>query len=66
MAKPWNSRPAVKGTHLTENARANREKVRQMSDCELSTGMTAEQLKAFHDDQKARVLASLRREEKAA
>ena len=63
---PWNSRPAVKGTPLNVNARRNREAVNRLSDCELFTGMTADELKAFHAEQRQRVLDSLNRERKAA
>jgi hypothetical protein len=64
---PWNSRPAVRGgIPINANAKRNRAVVQRMSDTEVATGMTADELKAFHADQKARVMASLNREQEAA
>lgn len=51
----WNSRPAVKPT-TSANAKANRAAVRKMSDCELWTGRSAEELRAIQLEQKARVM----------
>lgn len=72
---PWNSRPAVRGgIPINANAKRNRAVVQRMSDAEVQTGMTADELKAHqhamkvtvHDDQLLRVQASLNREQEAA
>jgi hypothetical protein len=54
-------RPAVRGNAMSENSRANRKAVRDLSDCEFLTGLTAEQLREVQMLEKQRVLAKFKK-----
>jgi hypothetical protein len=73
MTRAWNTRPAVKQRAFNKNAAANRKAIQAMSDCEIQTNLTADELKAYqlaqkkalHDKQLRRVQDSLDRPEAA-
>lgn len=56
-----NGRLPIKGQRLSDNARKNRQAMKDLSDCEFTTGMTAEQLKEFQAEQRASVLSKQRK-----
>jgi hypothetical protein len=55
-------RPPVKGVPLNDNARANSAILKSLTDCELHTGHTADQLREIQQAQREAMLRKARGE----
>lgn len=59
-------RLAVKGREANPNALANRRALKELSDCEFTTGMTADELRDHQRQMRERMLERMAKERKAA